>query len=308
MIEKPRVICLLGPTASGKTQLAVELSQYLPVDIISVDSAMVYRGMDIGTAKPDPTVLASTPHRLINICDPSQAYSVADFRRDALAAIADSVQAERIPLLVGGSMLYFHVLQRGLAAMSAADPLIRQQILEQARQQGWAALHAELTICDPVASAKIEVNDKQRIQRALEVYRVTGQPLSQHWQHTSANSDYQFINLALIPSDRAVLHERIAKRVQQMLTDGLVAEVEKLMARGDLNLDLPALRCVGYRQVWLHLQGEFDYQTMQQRIVFATRQLAKRQLTWLRRWPDLHIIEALQTLPDCVRAVIGELY
>jgi tRNA dimethylallyltransferase len=303
MIEKPRVICLLGPTASGKTQLALALSQCLPVDIISVDSAMVYRGMDIGTAKPEAAVLQSIPHRLIDICDPSQAYSVADFRRDALAAIDDSLQAERIPLLVGGTMLYFHALQTGLAPMSAADPQIRQQILEQAGRQGWPALHAELTKCDPVAAAKIDVNDKQRIQRALEVFRVTGQPLSRHWRQTSVNSDYRFINIALIPGDRAVLHERIAHRVQQMLTDGLVEEVEKLMARGDLNLDLPALRCVGYRQVWLYLQGEFDYQTMQQRIVFATRQLAKRQLTWLRRWPDLHIIEALQALPDCVQAV-----
>ncbi|NKB46335.1 MAG: tRNA (adenosine(37)-N6)-dimethylallyltransferase MiaA [Legionellales bacterium] len=308
MKTKPKVVCLMGPTASGKTQLAVALHQQFASDIISVDSVMVYRGMDIGTAKPSATLLAQAPHQLIDVRDPTQPYCVANFCQDAQTFIQASLAAQRIPLLVGGSMLYFHALQTGLADMSAADTNVRRQLEHQANEQGWAALYTQLTQVDPVAAANINPNDRQRIQRALEIYHVTGKPMSQHWQQPLPPADYEFINLALIASDRAILHQRIEQRVQQMLADGLIAEVNGLFERGDLDLALPALRSVGYRQVWLYLQGAYDVQTMQDKITAATRQLAKRQLTWLRRWPNLQIIDALLPLSERLAAVKKILY
>lgn len=278
----------MGPTASGKTSLAVELVKRFPMDIISVDSALVYRGMDIGTAKPDAATLAEAPHRLIDIRDPSQPYSAAEFRNDALVEMAEITRRQRIPLLVGGTFLYFRALQQGLSEMPAADAGVRDRLEEEASLTGWPALHARLAAVDPASAARIHATDPQRIQRALEVYELSGQPMSAfHASQPAADFPYRVLKLALIPADRELLHRRIEARFQQMLSGGLLDEVKKLIDRGDLRADLPAIRAVGYRQVWQHLHGQLDYESMVEQAVIATRQYAKRQLTWLRSESDL---------------------
>ena len=287
--SKPLAIFLMGPTASGKTGLAVELVQRLPCEIVSVDSAMVYRGMDIGTAKPGPDVLGRAPHRLIDILDPSESYSTARFRRDALAEMAAIAAQGRIPLLVGGTMLYFRGLQEGLARLPDADPEVRRALSEEAERIGWGALHARLARLDPESAARIHPKDPQRIQRALEVRVLTGEPLSALIRAGSRSPfPYRVLKLVRAPADRQVLHRRIERRFDLMLEEGLIGEVESLWARGDLTADLPSMRCVGYRQVLRFLRAEYSFEEMRRRALFATRQLAKRQLTWLRGMDDCH--------------------
>lgn len=288
MVEmKIPVVCLMGPTASGKTDMAIHLVQHFPFEIISVDSAMVYRGMDIGTAKPGPEVLRIAPHRLINIRDPGDAYSAAQFRVDALHEIQDIFSHGKWPLLVGGTMMYFHALQQGIAVMPSADVELRKRLSVEAAQIGWLAMHKRLESVDPVAAARIHPHDSQRIQRALEVYTLTGKNLTT-WQNEQAESgiDFQIHNLIMAPLDRAILHSRIAERFTAMLEAGLTDEVKKLFDRVDLSLETPSIRSVGYRQVWEYLQGKYTLEEMREKGIIATRQLAKRQLTWLRSWPD----------------------
>ncbi|WP_275098732.1 tRNA (adenosine(37)-N6)-dimethylallyltransferase MiaA [Sedimenticola hydrogenitrophicus] len=282
----------MGPTASGKTALAIELVRHLPCEIISVDSALVYRGMDIGTAKPDAAELALAPHRLIDICDPAEAYSAARFRADALAEMTEISASGRIPLLVGGTMLYFRALEYGLSRLPEADPDIRADLEREAGESGWEALHAQLMRVDPAAAARIHPNDPQRIQRALEVYRLTGQPLSRLQRQAERNElPYRLVKLARAPQSRAVLHRRIAERFNQMLAEGFEAEVRQLLERDDLRPEMPSLRSVGYRQMIRYLRGEWDRETMIERGIIATRQLAKRQFTWLRSYPDVHWLD-----------------
>lgn len=290
--DAPKVIFIMGPTASGKTDLAVECVRQLPAELISVDSALVYRQMDIGTAKPDAGLLHEAPHRLIDIIDPAEAYSAARFRADALAAMADIVAAGRVPVLVGGTMLYFRALQQGLSELPSAAPDIRRAIEAEAQQQGWQHMHEQLARVDAAAAARIHPNDPQRIQRALEVYRATGQTLTEFWHQQQARQlPYDVIKIALVPADRDVLRQRIAERFQHMLELGFVDEVRALRARGDLNPDMPSMRCVGYRQVWEYLDGKTDYNAMVEKAVIATRQLAKRQMTWLRKEPLCNFYE-----------------
>jgi tRNA dimethylallyltransferase len=286
--QKPTVICLMGPTASGKTALAIEWAAQRPCTVISVDSALVYRGMDIGTAKPDKEILLKTPHRLIDFLDPSENYSAASFRKDAIDEIEKALQQQTIPLLVGGTMLYYRALQQGLAPLPDADQVVRGQLLIELQQQGLPALYQQLQQVDAASAQRIQATDTQRIQRALEVYRLTGKPLSQLQQQAATiESPYNFVNIGILPADRSILHQRIAQRFQQMLAQGFIDEVAALQARGDLHLGLPSMRAVGYRQIWQYLQGEYDKATMIEKAVAATRQLAKRQLTWLRQWPNL---------------------
>lgn len=283
----------MGPTASGKSALAMELVRHLPCDIISVDSALVYRGMDIGTAKPTAEELALAPHRLIDIIDPLDAYSAADFRRDALREMADIVAKGRIPLLVGGTMLYYKALLEGLSPLPEADPGTRAQIELEAATQGWAALHAELCRIDPVAGARIHPNDPQRLSRALEVFRLTGKNLTELTQLQGEPLPYRTMQFVIAPSDRAWLRERIALRFDTMLAQGFEREVTRLLQRGDLNPSLPSIRCVGYRQMWDYLTGVLSYDEMRYRGIVATCQLAKRQMTWLRGWSHpLHWLES----------------
>jgi len=291
----PPAVCLMGPTASGKTDLAITLVEQLPMDIISVDSVMVYRGMDIGSAKPDAATLARAPHRLIDIRDPAEAYSAAQFRDDALREMAAISAAGRIPLLVGGTMLYFRALLSGLSTLPSADAEIRARLEAEAEVEGWENLHRRLAEVDAAAAARIHPHDPQRIQRALEVYELTGTPLSQLQQHQQLDEPlpYRVIKLAVAPAERSTLHQRIAERFDLMLGSGLVEEVEGLRRRGDLHLDLPALRAVGYRQVWEFLDGDIDYTEMVERGIIATRQLAKRQFTWLRSEPSLTLLDSL---------------
>ena len=278
----------MGPTASGKTTLAVELVKRYPMEIISVDSALVYRGMNIGTAKPGADLLAVAAHRLIDIRDPSVPYSAAEFREDALLEMAEITARGHIPLLVGGTFLYFRALQYGLSDMPAADQEIRARLEADAQREGWEALHVRLADVDPESAARIKPTDPQRIQRALEVYLLSGQPLSTfHAQKSSADLPYRLLKLALIPADRSLLHDRIDARFRQMLAEGLLEEVGELFARGDLSAELPAMRAVGYRQVWQYLGGQLEYQAMVEQAIIATRQYAKRQLTWLRGEDDL---------------------
>lgn len=280
---KMPIICVIGPTASGKTALAVELVQQFPAEIISVDSAMIYRGLNIGTAKPDSEILEQAPHRLIDIRDPAEVYSVGDFCSDVLAEIEAIQQKGKIPLLVGGTMLYFHALQQGLGELPGRDETIRKEILAEAEQIGWPGLHEQLADLDPAAALRIHAHDSQRIQRALEVYRLTGKSITQMRKQGQEILPYAIHSIVLAPEDRSLLHARIATRFQQMLDLGFVDEVKALRRRGDLSLEKPALRAVGYRQVWEYLEGKLGYAEMQERAVIATRQLAKRQLTWMRR-------------------------
>jgi tRNA dimethylallyltransferase len=278
------IICIMGPTASGKTALAMGLSDNLPVDIISVDSALVYKGLDIGTAKPTPDELEKYPHQLIDIIDPIQSYSASDFCTDAFAAIKKSHENNRIPVLVGGTMMYFKSLLDGISPLPPANEDIRKDIEQESAAHGWEALHKELEAIDPISAARIHINDPQRISRALEVYRITGKSLTELTAVKGEVLQGNVLQFALIPKDRSLLHERIETRFNQMISQGFEAEVVKLRERKDLNEDLPSIRCVGYRQMWQYLNGEHDHKEMIFRGVCATRQLAKRQLTWLRSW------------------------
>ena len=273
----------MGPTASGKTALAVELVKHFPCDIISVDSAMVYRGMDIGTAKPDAETLRIAPHRLIDILDPTDSYSAGRFRKDALVAMAEITAAGRVPLLVGGTMLYFRALQYGLAELPTADAQVRAELDTRALRLGWPTLHAELARIDPAAAARIRATDPQRIQRALEVFYVTGRPISELQAAKAVQHVvYRFVKFAVVPSSRALLYERIVRRFRLMMDKGFLAEVAGLRNRGDLTRAHAAARSVGYRQLWEHLDGECSLDSAVQRGIVATRGYAKRQLTWLR--------------------------
>lgn len=290
--SKPTAVLLMGPTASGKTDLAVDLVARFPLAIVSVDSAMVYRGLDIGTAKPEPEVLARAPHRLIDILDPAEAYSAARFRDDALSEMAAITAAGRVPLLVGGTMLYFRALQQGLAQMPAADPALRARLEAEAR--AGVDLHQRLARVDPEAAQRIHPNDPQRIQRALEVYLLSGQPWTVLCRKTPAAAlPYRLIKIILAPGDRAALHRRIAARFATMLEQGLVEEVRALYGRADLGPEKPAIRSVGYRQVWDYLAGRTGFDEMARRGVVATRQLAKRQMTWLRAEQGAHWLDSL---------------
>ena len=292
------VIFLMGPTCSGKTALAVELVQQLPLEIINVDSALVYRGLEIGAARPEPEVLAKAPHRLLGFRDPREPYSAADFRHDALREIKAVHEAGRVPLLVGGTMLYYRALLEGLAELPPADETLRAQLNNEAERLGWPALHAQLAAVDPVTAARLKPNDGQRLQRALEVYHLTGIPLSAHHQRQSeAGADgpafpYRTVQLAVAPTDRSELHRRIALRLEAMLAQGLVDEVAALRAQPGMHAGLPAMRSVGYRQVWAYLDGQYDYAQMVEKALAATRQLAKRQFTWLRGWAGLHWLDS----------------
>lgn len=286
LINKP-IICLMGPTASGKSQLAMQLASRLPVKLVSVDSALVYRGMNIGTAKPSADELAAVPHELVNICDPTESYSAGQFHRDVISIIENIHQQGAIPLLVGGTMLYFSVLQRGIAELPESDETIRAEINKKAAEQGWPALHQRLRAIDEVAAMRIKPQDAQRIQRALEVFLITGKSLTA-LQAQMSSLPLSTINIALAPLDRAILHQKIANRLENMFAQGFVAEVEALFKRDDIHADLPAMRTVGYRQIWQFLAGELgdiDEKSLKLRAIYATRQLAKRQLTWLRHWP-----------------------
>ena len=282
----------MGPTASGKSAVTLQLVEQFPVTIINVDSALIYRGMDIGTAKPSADIMKKYPHYLTDIRDPSESYSAAEFVSDASHLICQSWQENKIPLLVGGTMLYFKALYQGIAKLPSADLRLRENIENEAKRLGWDKLHEKLQAIDPIAAKQIHPNDPQRLQRALEVYYLTGQGISTAWQQNETRlDDYQSLNIALIPSSREVLSKRISMRFEDMLTKGFINEVHKLYLRNDLHLNLPSIRAVGYRQAWLYLSGEYDYDTMAEKSIIATRQLAKRQLTWLRRWPDLHKVD-----------------
>ena len=288
----------MGPTASGKTDLAISLTEKYPMDIISVDSAMVYKGMDIGTAKPDAQTLAAAPHRLVDFLDPAESYSAAQFCSDALHEIQQITEQGRIPLLVGGTMLYFKALLYGLSDMPSADEATRKKLVAETEALGLAAMHARLAEVDPQSAQRIHPNDPQRIQRALEVYELTGISLTE-WQAKPVEPlAYKPIQIALLPSDRAWLHQRIELRFKMMLKQGLVDEVKALFQRDDLDENKPSIRAVGYRQVWQHLKGQLGVEEMQERGIIATRQLAKRQLTWLRSMPDLNIFDCLNKSLD----------
>ncbi len=304
MSSLPPAIFLMGPTAAGKTDLAMALADALPCELISVDSALIYRGMDIGTAKPSRELLARYPHRLIDIRDPAESYSAAEFRADALAAMAEATARGRIPLLVGGTMLYYKALLEGLADMPGADPEVRAAIEAEAQAEGWEALHRQLAEVDPESAARIHPNDPQRLMRALEVYRLGGVSMSDLRRRQSAEKadfdasgrnqlPYTVAQLAIAPEQRQVLHARIAQRFRQMLEQGFIAEVEALHARSDLHAGLPSIRAVGYRQVWDYLDGKLSYAEMTERGIIATRQVAKRQFTWLRSWSHLHWMDSL---------------
>ena len=281
----PPAICLMGPTASVKTDLAVALAERFPLDIVSVDSAMVYRGMDIGTAKPDAATLARAPHRLIDLIEPTESYSAGCFRTDALREMAAITARGRVPLLVGGTMLYFKALKGGLDSLPTADPALRAEIEARARREGWPALHAELARLDPPTAARLAPNDSQRIERALELCLTSGQPMSALLgKRVAAEMPCRLLELALVPADRAWLHARINRRFDAMLDAGLVEELSGLRQRFALHPDLPSMRCVGYRQAWRHLDGEITRDELEAQGAAATRQLAKRQLTWLRGW------------------------
>jgi tRNA dimethylallyltransferase len=283
----------MGPTASGKTALAVALVERFPLEIISVDSALVYRGMTIGTAKPDAATLARAPHHLLDIRGPTEAYSAAAFCDDALRLMADITARGRVPLLVGGTMLYFRALLQGLDDLPRADAALRKQLEAEAAARGWPVLHAELAAVDPETAARLAPNDSQRIGRALEIFRLTGTPMSALLARAQSELPYRVLQLALIPSDRAVLHQRIAARFDAMLAEGLIDELKSLRRTYALTADLPAMRAVGYRQAWAYLEGEIDLGELREQGIAATRQLAKRQLTWLRSWPDAVALDGL---------------
>ena len=282
--HKPLAIFLMGPTASGKTDLAIQLRQQLPVEVISVDSALIYRGMDIGTAKPSKAELALAPHRLIDICDPAESYSAANFRTDALREMQEISAQGKIPLLVGGTMLYYKALLEGLSPLPSADDKVRSEIEAKATLIGWAGLHQELSKIDPISAQRINPNDSQRVNRALEVFYLTGKTLTELTAQKGEALPYNILQFAIAPEQREVLHLRIEQRFHKMIELGFQQEVEKLYRRPDLNENLPSIRCVGYRQMWEYLRGDYDHDEMVFRGICATRQLAKRQITWLRGW------------------------
>ncbi|EPC01316.1 hypothetical protein L861_12135 [Litchfieldella anticariensis FP35 = DSM 16096] len=290
---RPLAILLMGPTAAGKTDLAIALHERLGCELISVDSALIYRGMDIGTAKPHPEELARAPHRLIDIRDPAEIYSAADFRQDALHEMRQITAAGRVPLLVGGTMMYYKRLVDGVANLPAADASVRAELEFQVRRHGLGALHDELTQVDPASAARIHPNDPQRLLRALEVYRVSGRPMSELWQAQRPETfPWRTLSIGVAPAEREWLHERIAERFERMLENGFIDEVVSLRERGDLHLGLPSMKCVGYRQAWEYLEGRYDATMLRYKGIAATRQLAKRQLTWLRGWPNLTWVDA----------------
>lgn len=308
----PPVICLAGPTAAGKSASTLALAERWPLEIVNVDSATIYRGMDIGTAKPSLEEQARVPQHLLDILDPAQSYSAAEFRADALRLIADIRARGRIPLLAGGTMMYYKALRDGLDDLPQADPALRAELEARAARLGWPALHAELAKLDPVTAARLAPNDSQRIQRALEICQLSGQPMSALLQRAQRKPDddgNRYLTISLEPSDRAALHARIEQRFDAMLRQGLLDEVRGLHARADLHPGLPSVRCVGYRQMWAHLDGEIDLETAREQGVAATRQLAKRQITWLRAQPDRVIVDCLaadavaQTIDAVARAL-----
>lgn len=299
------IFCVMGPTASGKTALACELVSRYPFEIISVDSAMIYRGMDIGTAKPSPAELARFPHHLIDILDPPESFSAAGFCDVTTRLCADIFSRGKIPLLVGGTMMYFHALQQGLSSLPEANAEIRAQLMEEARVKGWAVLHAELAKIDPLTAARIHCNDTQRIQRALEVFRVSGKPLSLILMEKKPTLPYDFVNLVLFPEDRSWLHARIASRFETMLQQGFLQEVEELVQAWPSSLTAPSMRCVGYRQACDYLAGQDDYASFCNKGIAATRQLAKRQLTWLRHWPESYLFTCDKA--DCLDEVMANI-
>ena len=293
--HKPLAIFLMGPTASGKTDLAIQLRQQLPVEVISVDSALIYRGMDIGTAKPSKAELALAPHRLIDICDPAESYSAMNFRHDALREMRDITAQGKIPLLVGGTMLYYKALLEGLSPLPSADEKVRSEIEAKAALIGWGGLHQELTKIDPISAQRINPNDSQRINRALEVFYLTGKTLTELTAQKGEALPYDILQFAIAPEQREVLHRRIEQRFHKMIELGFQQEVKKLYRRPDLNENLPSIRCVGYRQMWEYLRGDYDHDEMVFRGICATRQLAKRQITWLRGWTSpIQWLDSLQ--------------
>ena len=292
MSSLPPAIFIMGPTAAGKTDLAVALQQRLGCELISVDSALIYKGMDIGTAKPSAQELQQVPHRLIDILDPAEAYSAANFCNDALAAMAEITAAGKIPLLVGGTMLYFRALEHGLADLPAADEQVRARLDADIERYGLEAMHQRLQQVDPDSAARIHPNDPQRIQRAMEVYEVSGKTMTElHAEAAKDKLQYRVAKIIIAPQDRSILHQRIEKRFKLMMEKGFVDEVVGLRQRGDLGMSLPSMRAVGYRQVWEYLDGQYDYDEMLQKGIVATRQFAKRQLTWLRAEQDAHWLE-----------------
>jgi tRNA dimethylallyltransferase len=303
---RPLAVLLMGPTASGKTALACTLAERFPLDLVSVDSALVYRGLDIGSAKPDASTLARHPHRLIDIREPNDPYSAGEFRTDALREMATITAAGRVPLLVGGTGLYFRALMRGFSELPPSDPARRAQLQAELERDGLAALHARLAAADPLAAERIRASDTQRVLRALEVIALTGRPLSEQQQGREQPPPYRLLRLALVPADRAPLHARIAARFDAMLAEGLIDEVQALRAQPGVHADLPALRAVGYRQVWQYLDGEFSRAELRERGIFATRQLAKRQITMLRaeldaRWFDPEREDLARYAADALR-------
>ena len=304
--HKPLAIFLMGPTASGKTDLAIKLRQQLPVEVISVDSALIYRGMDIGTAKPSKAELALAPHRLIDICDPAESYSAANFRTDALREMQEISAQGKIPLLVGGTMLYYKALLEGLSPLPSADEKVRSEIEEKAALIGWGELHQELSKIDPISAQRINPNDSQRINRALEVFYLTGKTLTELTAQKGEALPYDILQFAIAPEQREVLHLRIEQRFHKMIELGFQQEVEKLYRRPDLNENLPSIRCVGYRQMWEYLRGDYDHDEMVFRGICATRQLAKRQITWLRGWTSpIQWLDSLQPAQALEKVLIS---
>lgn len=314
MSAPPLVICLAGPTAAGKSASTLALAERWPLEIVNVDSATIYRGMDIGTAKPSPAEQAQVPQHLLDIRDPAQSYSAAEFRADALRLIDEIRARGRIPLLAGGTMMYYKALRDGLDDLPQADPALRAELEARAARDGWPALHAELARLDPVTAARLAPNDSQRIQRALEICQLSGQPMSAllgRQRAAAGDDDHRYLTISLEPSERAALHARIEQRFDAMLANGLLEEVRGLHARADLHPGLPSVRCVGYRQMWAHLDGEISLEEAREQGIAATRQLAKRQITWLRAQPERVIVDCLaadavaQTI-DAVAAALAD--
>ena len=305
MNNKPKAIFLMGPTASGKTDLAIALRKSLPVEVISVDSALIYKGMNIGTAKPSREELAKAPHRLIDILDPAESYSAMNFRADALKEMAKITVSGRIPLLVGGTMLYYKALIEGLSPLPSADSEVRAKIEQKAAEFGWAALHKDLMAIDPISANRINPNDSQRINRALEVFYITGKTMTELTTQQGESLPYDVLQFAIVPEDRAVLHQRIEQRFHKMIELGFEQEVRQLFERGDLNIDLPSIRCVGYRQMWEYLQGDISLDEVIFTGICATRQLAKRQITWLRGWQsEITWLDSLE--PEKAKQIVLE--
>ncbi len=307
-MSAPPVIFLTGATATGKTELAVEIAKHFPVELISVDSALIYQGMNIGTAKPDSELLSQAPHFLIDIIDPAEYYSAWNFVQDASQLIAQIRHRGNVPLLVGGTMLYYHVLENGLNELPVADPVIRAKLNHEADQIGWVAMHEKLAEIDPESASRIKPGDSQRIQRALEVFKISGQSISDLQEKQTERPDMEVTRIILNADDRARLHRRIEQRFHVMLDKGFIDEVADLKKRGDLNLDMPSMRCVGYRQVWQYLEGNLNREEMIYKAVVATRQLAKRQMTWLRKQSQNNAFDCLNYKNTSIFKVLNELF